>query len=108
MNNEEIVELEKIKKCVTKRKINWTKHCLNRMNQRDILVSDIKLAIENGNIIEHYYKDYPYPSCLICGKDSNKKNIHIVCGISEDEVYMITAYHPDRNEWENGMKDRRN
>ena len=33
--------------------------------------------------------------------------LHIVCGISEDTVYIITAYYPDTDEWEKDMKTRR-
>lgn len=32
----------KIKVSIARRKIDWTKHCLNRLNQRDILISDVK------------------------------------------------------------------
>lgn len=106
--NQEILNIEKIRNCILKREVNWTKHCLNRINQRNILLSDIKFAINNGRIIEYYYEDYPYPSCLILGKDKNNKIIHIVCGISKEIVYMITAYYPDTDKWENNMKRRKN
>ena len=105
--SEEILNIETIRACIAKRKINWTKHCLNRMNQRDILILDLKTAINNGKIIEYYCKDYTYPSCLILGKDLNNRDIHIVCGMNEDEVYMITAYYPDIDKWEKSMKNRR-
>ena len=62
-----LLNIENIKEHMEKRKVNWTKHCLNRLNQRDILISDVKKAINNGQIIEYYYDDYPYPSCLIYG-----------------------------------------
>ena len=70
--SQELLNIEKIRDCISKRKVSWTKHCLNRINQRNILLSDVKIAINNGKIIEYYYEDYPYPSCLIIGKD--KKN----------------------------------
>ena len=72
------------------------------MNQRDILISDVKYAIRNGKIIEYYYEDYPYPSCLILGRKKDNKIIHIVCGISDKETIMITVYYPDEDKWENG------
>lgn len=105
--NKELFNIEDIQKNITKRNIYWTKHCLNRINQRDILILDIKIAINNGKIIECYYDDYPYPSCLIIGKDRNNRIIHIVCGIANKAVYMITAYYPDTNKWEEDMKTRR-
>lgn len=96
-----------IRDYIINKKIYWTKHCLNRLNKRNILITDIKKAINNGEIIEYYYNDYPYPSCLIMGYNINNEIIHIVCGISGDFVYMITAYYPYINKWEEDMKIRR-
>lgn len=105
--NKELLNIETIRICIMKRNVVWTKHCLNRINRRDILISDIKTAINNGRIIEYYYEDYPYPSCLIIGKDKNNNIIHIVCGMSNNLVYIITAYYPDSEEWEEDMITRR-
>ena len=93
--NEDLLNIEIIREYIAERKIDWTKHCLNRLNQRNILISDVKTAINNGKIIEYYYDDYPYPSCLILGYNTNNTIIHIVCGVSQDIVHMITAYYPN-------------
>ena len=107
MLEENSMNIEKIIDCINKRSIIWTKHCLNRLNQRDILISDVKNAIKTGKIIEYYYDDYQYPSCLILGYNMNNKIIHVVCGVNKDEVYIITAYYPDNIEWEENMEIRR-
>lgn len=107
MLEENSMNIEKIIDCINKRSIIWTKHCLNRLNQRDILISDVKNAIKTGKIIEYYYDDYPYPSCLILGYNMNNKIIHFLCGVNKDEVYIITAYYPDNIEWEENMEIRR-
>ena len=106
MNNK-IINIETIREYILNKKVYWTNHCLNRINQRNISVNDIKNAINNGNIIEYYYKDYPYPSCLIMGRKKDNRIIHIVCGISEEYIYIITAYHPDTEKWETNLKYRR-
>ena len=105
--SEDLLKIEIIKEYIANRKVDWTKHCLNRLNQRNIQISDVKIAINNGKIIEYYYDAYPYPSCLILGYDIDNKIIHIVCGMSEDKVHMITAYYPDANRWEDDMRTRR-
>ena len=105
--SKDLLNIEIIKKYLEQKKVDWTKHCLNRLNQRNIQISDVKTAINNGKIIEFYYNDYPYESCLILGYSVNKKIIHIVCGISEDILHIITAYYPNTNKWENDMKTRR-
>ena len=102
-----LLDIKVIREYVLTRKIDWTKHCLNRLQQRDILVPDVKLAISNGEIIEYYYDDYPYPSCLILGYGSDNKSIHIVCGVSKNILHMITAYRPNVDKWEEDMKTRR-
>ena len=103
----DLLNIEIIKEYILKRKVDWTKHCLNRLNKRNIQIADVKTAVSNGKIIEYYYDDYPYPSCLILGYNVDNKILHIVCGINEDMVHMITAYYPDNEKWEDDMKTRR-
>lgn len=70
------IEIEFIRNCIKERKVLWTKHCLNRLDKRDILIKDVKYAIFNGKIIEYYYEDYPFPSCLILGYNINITSLH--------------------------------
>ncbi len=42
-----------------------TRHCQVRIEKRGILIADVEYAIMNGEIIEEYPEDYPFPSCLI-------------------------------------------
>ena len=104
---EELLTIENIRKYVSKGKVDWTNHCLNRLNKRNISISNVKTGIKNGKIIEYYYDDYPYQSCLILGNDINGDALHIVCGISENFVHIITAYRPNSDKWEDDMKTRR-
>ena len=106
MNNP-ILDIQNIKKSISEGKIYWTYHCLNRLNKRNIKLENIENAINNGKIIEYYNNDYPYPSCLILGNDINNEILHIVCGINKDIIYIITAYHPNTDKWEEDMKTRR-
>ncbi|MFR5684627.1 MAG: DUF4258 domain-containing protein [Clostridia bacterium] len=43
------------------------KNLLNIQIIKDYIVSNIKLTINNGKIIEFYEDDYPFASCLILG-----------------------------------------
>lgn len=106
MNNN-LLNIDIIKEYMSKKKIDWTKHCLNRLNKRNISIADVKMAVRDGRIIEYYYDDYPFPSCLILGYNLNNDILHIVCGMSDDIVHMITAYYPNADKWEEDMKTRR-
>ncbi len=87
--------------------IRWTGHILKRLMQRGIFQASVVQAIRSGEIIEQYPNDYPYPSCLLLGTTEAGEALHIVCGIGEGEVWLITAYHPDPDEWESDLKTRR-
>ena len=60
-----------------------------------------------GEIIEQYPNDYPYPSCLICGKNISGEIIHIVLSDEGNSSRIITAYFPDADKWSKDFKNRR-
>lgn len=87
--------------------IRWTAHVLKRLLQRGISQADVVQAIQGGEIIEDYPDDYPYPSCLLLGAGAAGDPLHVCCGRGPDEIWMITAYHPDLDEWEVDLKTRK-
>ena len=103
----EKLKISTIKQMVKDGKIRWTNHSIVRLFQRKINQEDIENAILNGEIIEEYENDYPYPSCLIYGVNLNKKVIHVVCGLKETELWIITAYYPDDIKWKEDLKTRK-
>lgn len=104
---DDLLNIETIRKYLLNKKVDWTKHCLNRLQQRNIKILEVKTAIKNGKILEYYYDDFPYPSCLILGYNINKRFLHVVCGVSEDTIHIITAYYPDSTRWKEDFKTRR-
>ena len=83
-----------------------TQHSRKRFVERGIQLQDIVNAIENGEIIECYPNDLPFPSCLITGKSGNRA-VHIVAAIDDGMIYLITAYIPDPAKWEADWKTRK-
>jgi len=103
------MNMEDIKKLCKNKKLRWTNHIFIRLIQRNINISDVVYAIMNGEIIEKYPDDYPYPSCLILGMNINNESLHIVCGINNNiELHLITVYYPNATEWTNDFKRRVN
>lgn len=102
----EDLNINKIRDFVKNNNIKWTEHCSFRMFERMISREDVITALSNGNIIEYYPDDYPYPSCLVLGYTTNNVSLHIVCGIGKEHLYIITAYNPDNNKWTNNFKRR--
>ena len=87
--------------------IAMTKHANNRLRERGISVEDVKNAILQGEIIRQYEDDKPFPSCLLLGKTKDEEYIHVVASIDANTLYIITAYHPDKAEWEPDLKTKR-
>jgi len=90
-----MLQIEDIRELCKDDTIVLTDHLLTRMRQRNIKWEDIKSTIRNGQIIEQYPADYPFPSCLI-----NWANLHIVCSMGNGLLYIITAYRPSQEKWE--------
>ncbi|MDR1702300.1 MAG: DUF4258 domain-containing protein [Sporomusaceae bacterium] len=101
------ISIEIIKSMCQKEALRWTNHMLIKLIQRNISIDDIVCALMNGEIIEQYPNDYPYPSCLTLGLSVHKKHLHVVCGVGDKELWLITAYYPDSGKWKTGFKIRK-
>ena len=96
------MNIEELRMLCNDETIVVSQHCLKRIVERGIMLSEVKQAILRGEIIEDYPNDYPYPSCLVLGC-----GLHVVAGIGDGYMWLITAYRPDPAKWESDMKTRR-
>lgn len=102
-----LFDINDIRKLIEEDKIQWSGHILTRLQQRNIKIKDIIKCINCGEIIEYYSSDYPFPSCLILGRCENNRAIHVVCSLGDNNIWMITAYYPNIDEWLEDFKIRR-
>ena len=96
--------LKEIQESVRSEKLLYTKHARDEMEVEEfgeIKEKEVVEAVIHGKIIETYPDDEPYPSCLIYGRTSENRPLHIVCAYSSesDIVIVITAYQPDSERW---------
>ncbi len=103
----EEIQINEIRNKCNNNSLRWTNHIITRLFQRNIALEDVIHAINNGEIIEHYPTDYPYPSCLVLGVTRPGKVIHVVCGITENNLWLITAYYPNLEKWNKDFKTRK-
>ena len=87
--------------------IEFSRHVSDRMFQRNISTDEIVEAVLNGKIIEEYPDDYPHPSCLILGATVRKRVLHVVVGITDNKIWIITVYVPDSDKWNEDFSKRR-
>jgi len=86
----------------------FTRHAIQKMFERDISIAIVKQVVKNGEVIQSYPDDKPYPSFLmLC--EINKRPIHIVLA-KEDidkKCIIVTAYEPAIELWSNGFRTRK-
>jgi len=83
-------------------------HAIIRMLERGIAKVEIVEVVNEGEIIEDYMDDYPYPSCLMF-KIVNHKPLHVVVAHNkaESQKYVVTTYIPDLTKFEPDFKTRK-
>ena len=87
--------------------IIMSSHANMQCLKRKINSNDVLSVLRNGEIIEYYPTDYPYPSCLELGFVSDNRALHVCCAIGDDKLWVITAYYPTADKWESDMKTRK-
>jgi hypothetical protein len=101
------LNLDDLRKICVLENIEITVHAAKRLEQRNISLKDVISCISNGEIIEQYPDDYPYPSCLILGLAINQEYLHVVIGSDMDTIWIVTAYYPNPDKWESDFKTRK-
>lgn len=91
---------DKIKEKFKEGKVIFTNHARKRVDERKVLTAEIEEVILNGEVIEEYPEDKPYPSCLILGYVRNKEPLYILCALSEI-VIIVTIHWFDPEKWMN-------
>ena len=71
-----------------------------------IRASEVRAVIEGGEIVEDYPEDVRGHSCLMLGRGSGNRPVHVVCSPKEDYLAVITAYLPDPDEWTGDFRRR--
>ena len=102
------MNLAKIKKAINSDRVNITAHARKEARNDLLILDEIFFASKNGEIIEDYPDDKPYPSCLIYGTTTANDPIHSVWAydIGSKIAILITVYRPDPTQWTN-WKERK-
>ncbi len=103
------MDLSALKNAIDNGQYLWRKHALTRLAERGIGQEEALEVIQEGEAIENYPDDSPYPSCLMF-KKVNERPIHVVVALDSEENfgYIITVYEPSPEEFESDFRTRRN
>jgi hypothetical protein len=95
------VKIENIIVAISANQIKIADHADEEAFEDRLTLARIIQSVQNGEIIEDYPKDKPYPSCLIYGNDENGNPIHSVWAYNTIKGWavLITVYCPDPKKW---------
>jgi hypothetical protein len=102
------VNIESSINAIHSNRIRITDHADEEAQADCLFFDEIFFSVVQGEIIEEYPNDFPYPSCLIYGDTFSGDPIHSVWAYNEDNQWavLITVYRPDPERWINWRKRR--
>jgi hypothetical protein len=81
--------------------VRITNHADDEAEADSLTFDEIFFSVMQGEIIEEYPTDFPYPSCLIYGNTFKGEPVHSVWGYNEENKWavLITVYRPNPERW---------
>ncbi len=102
------MDRDKLQIAVENGYIEWQRHALEQMMEREISRETVKEVLRHGEIIEDYPDDKPYSSALFLWWIKSEP-FHVVAAFDllTELCFVITAYKPDLEHFESDYKTRR-
>jgi hypothetical protein len=105
---EEGIDVNRMRTALRDFRVEWQRHALERMAERDIRRSDALEVLLSGERIENYPDDQPFPSALFLGWVMARPILIVAAfDADSDQVFIITVYEPDLDHFEPDFKTRR-
>ena len=97
------MRIENIVDAIRHNRIRITDHADEEAQADHLAFDEIFFSVFQGEIIEDYPDDRPYPSCLIYGDTFASTAVHSVWAYNQDNQWgvLITVYRPDPERWIN-------
>ncbi len=95
------MDIENIINAIRNRRVRITEHADEEILDDNLSYEEIYSSVIQGEVIEDYSNDKPYPSCLIMGKNFSGEPIHSVWAYNSDNQWavLITVYRPNPERW---------
>lgn len=89
-------------------RLRITDHADEEAQANELTFDEIFFSVLQGEIIETYQHDKPYPSCLIYGDTFAGEPVHSVWAYNQNNQWavLITVYRPDPDRWINWRERR--
>jgi hypothetical protein len=95
------LQIEDIIEAIRLNQIRITDHADEETQADRLSFDEIFFTVFQGEIIEDYPHDKPFPSCLVYGDTFTGEPIHSVWAYREENKWavLITVYRPDPQRW---------
>ena len=89
-------------------RVRITDHADEEAEADRVTFDEIYFSVLQGEIIEDYPTDKPYPSYLIYGRTFSGDPVHSVWAYNEQNRWavLVTVYRPDPDRWVNWRERR--
>ena len=95
------VEISDLVRAIRTGRFRVTDHADEEAANDRLSLDGVLGSVQNGEIIESYPTDKPYPSCLVLGRTTEGAIIHSVWAYNGASGWavLVTVYRPDPNRW---------
>jgi hypothetical protein len=96
-----IFSIENLIRAIRAGRFRVTDHADEEAASDRLTLGAVLDSITEGEIIESYPTDRPYPSCLVLGRTLEGSAIHSVWAYNGATGWavLVTVYRPDPNRW---------
>ena len=103
------MEIENLIQAIRAGRVRVTDHADEEAQADRLVLDEIYFSVFNGEIIEDYPSDKPFPSCLVCGRTFHDDPVHSVWAYNYQNRWavLITVYRPDPARWINWRKRKK-
>ena len=99
--------IDEIRRKIEADQFEFSKHATDQSIIRRISVQEVRELFGSAEVIEDYPEDKYGPSCLIFGKTTAGRPLHIQCSYpSRPLIKVITLYEPDPARWSDCKRRR--
>jgi len=95
------VNIEDIIDAIRNHRIRITDHADEEAQADRLSFDEVFISVFQGQVIEDYPDDKPFPSCLIYGDTFIGEPVHSVWAYNQENRWavLITVYRPDPQRW---------
>ena len=93
------VVLERVCAQAIAENVRITQHAQQEMAEEDITLDEVLQTIASAQLLENYPEHRRGPCCLLSGRTTNGRSVHIVCTTAQPALIIITVYEPKPPKW---------